>query len=423
MADTHPTQPRRSSLLITLALLAMVPAMIVAGLLGLSPNFKSPNQSSETVLSYPLGGDFLQEYVGGGLIQDQALRKQLYDAETFNVAQHDPARIGFLWDDQQFFPAVYPPFWYAAVGSLAKLPYLTAAKIWLILMTVALIAGAWILNRFAGVPVPLLMAMCLSSPVIQSLNAGQKGTLLLLILSASYVLLKQQRHFLSGLVFALIAFKPHLAVAIGLWMVANRNWRWCAGALLGLSSLAIASVMISSDLLRDYLNVVSGFGDYVQSGGYNLHESFSLWSFWQQLVNHSLVAKVLTIMTSLSVLVVSLWMFRQRGSGASTRQDVDRAFSAMVVVTIITSPHLYTYDLTVLLLPIGLLARVAIDSKTQERDYAAWLPAGLLVVLMFANGALISFAQSVGVQVGVLLLLATWVAIMRFSFAEPARVS
>lgn len=423
MTESDFAQSNRSAWLRQLAVLAIVPAIIMVGLLWRSPNFNSPDQSSDAVLSYPLGGDYLQEYVGGGLILDPSQRDHLYDAEIFDVAQHDATRVGFSWDDQQFFPAVYPPFWYAAVSPLSKLSYLTASRVWLILMTVAMVVACWILNRFAAVPAPLLMAMCLAAPVIQSLNAGQKGTLLLLILATSYVLLKQRRHFLSGSIFALIAFKPHLAIAIGLWMLAAKNWRWCAGAFAGLSSLAVASVLIGPDLLSDYLNVVSGFGNFVQSGGYNLHESFSLWSFWQQLVNNSLIAKLLTIVTSLIVVAVSLWMFRQRDNEQSKPIDVDRAFAAMVIVTIITSPHLYTYDLTVLLLPIGLLARIALDTRGQERDYAAWIPVGLLVILMFANGALTSFAASSGIQFGVLLLLATWVAIMRPVFEGPARVS
>ena len=428
MTETDFAQSDRFAWLRTLAVLAIVPVIIMVGLLWRSPNFKSPEQNTETVLSYPLGGDYLQEYVGGGLIQDSTQRTHLYDAEVFQAAQHDAGRVGFSWDDQQFFPAVYPPFWYAAVSPLSNFTYATAARVWLILMTGVLVAALWIMNRFAAVPVLVLMVMCLSSPVIESLNAGQKGTLLLLILSASYVLLHHQRHFLSGLVFALIAFKPHLAIAIGLWMLVSKNWRWCAGAFSGVLVLMITCFVISPELTNEYVNVVSGFGNYVQSGGYNLHESFSLWSFWQQLVKNSVLAKVLTAITSLLVLGISLWTLRRPASQKHAPFEIDRSFAAMVVVTMITSPHLYTYDLTMLLLPIGLLTRIAVASKetaseAAEINYTQWQPTGLLMLLMFASGAITNFALSSGFQAGVVLLVTAWIMIMRPWFEATPRVS
>lgn len=428
MAEADPPISTQSSWSSALAVLAILPVIVMAGLLVRSPNFRSIDQEVKQPLTYPLGGDFLQEYIGGRLILNEANSGQLYDAETFKQVQHDPDVVGFSWDPQQFFPAVYPPYWYAAVSPLSKLSYSTATRVWLVLMTAALIAALWLLNRYAKIPAPILMLMCLSVPIIQSLNGGQKGTLLLLILTISYVLLKQQRDLLSGLVFALIAFKPHLAIAIGLWMLASRNWRWCAGAILGVAVMLGASFMASPDLMNGYVNVVLGFGDYVQSGGYNLHESFSLWSFWQQLAGNPTLAKVLTVLSSMLLLGSSLWFLgkptnQSRTGGLRSSAQLDRSFAAMVIVTMLTSPHLYTYDLTMLLLPIGLLTKLALqptsaieDSAPKRRDYLAWLPVGLLVLVMFASDGVTGLALSSGFQAGVVLLLTAWIVITRPSF-------
>ena len=294
-------------------------------------------------------------------------------------------------------------------------------------MTLMLVAAVWILNRYANVPAPVVIVMCLSAPVIQNLSAGQKGTLLLLILSVSYVLLRKRKDFWSGLVFALIAFKPHLAIVIGLWMLVSRNWRWCVGAFSGLAVLVITSLVISPDLVSNYVNVVAGFGDYVQSGGYRLNESFSCWSFWQQLIRNTVGAKVFTGITSLLVFGASLWAFRLRLGSTVTSTQIDRSFSAMVIVTMLTSPHLYAYDLTMLLVPIGLMTRIALtsgaDQSDQQRNYADWLPVGLMALVMFASGAIASFAASSGFQAGFLLLVTVWIAIMRPVFVETLRVS
>ena len=411
----------------TLALSAIVPLIVMVGLLLCSPNYQAANQDFEQPISYPLGGDFLQEYVGGRLILNPAKRDHLYDAATFQDTQHDAQVVGFTWDQEQFFPAVYPPFWYSAVSPLSNLPYLVASRVWLVLMTLTLVTAVWILNRYANVPAPVVIVMCLSAPVIQNLSAGQKGTLLLLILSVSYVLLRKRKDFWSGLVFALIAFKPHLAIVIGLWMLVSRNWRWCVGAFSGLAVLVISSLVISPNLVSNYVNVVAGFGDYVQSGGYELNESFSCWSFWQQLIRNTVGAKVFTGITSLLVFGASLWVFRLRLGSTVTSTQIDRSFSAMVIVTMLTSPHLYAYDLTMLLLPIGLMTRIALtsgaDQSDQQRNYADWLPVGLMALVMFASGAIASFAASSGFQAGFLLLVTVWIAIMRPVFVETLRVS
>ena len=428
MTDAGTSKPDLSSstnapsALKSLVVVAIVPLIVLAGLFWRSPNHRWSDIQVHQTLGYPMGGDYLQEYVGGFLIQ-QSKRQQLYDAEAFRDVQHDANIVGFSWDEQQFFPAVYPPFWYDAVSPLSNLPYQTAATVWLVLMTLMLIAAVWLLNRYANVPAPILIVMCLAAPVIESLNAGQKGTLLLLIISASYVLLRQRRDLLSGLVFALIVFKPHLAIVPGIWMLVTKRWSWCAGAILGAAAVIIFSFLISPESISDYANVVLGFGDYVQSGGYNLNESFSCWSFWQQLVSNSSLAKVLTAVTSLLLLGVSLWSSRSQSGRSVSAVEVDKSFAAMVIVTMITSPHLYAYDLTMLILPIGLLTRLALGTKTasqpaeeglaQERNYTDWLPVGLLILAMFASGAIASFAARSGIQLGVLLLLAASIAITR----------
>ncbi len=98
---------------------------------------------------------------------------------------------GFTWDQSQYFPPVYPPFWYAAVSPLSHLHYDQAVHVWAGLMTACLIIALLLIYRFTDVPVFLLLILCLSTPVIHSISSGQKGTLLLLIFTVSFVLLKK----------------------------------------------------------------------------------------------------------------------------------------------------------------------------------------------------------------------------------------
>ena len=84
------------------ALLIAIPLLLMWGIFFLSPNFDFSN--TDTVNPIPLGGDYLQEYVGGQFINDSALRDGLYDSETFKKQQHQPDAIGFEWDQRLYFP-------------------------------------------------------------------------------------------------------------------------------------------------------------------------------------------------------------------------------------------------------------------------------------------------------------------------------
>jgi len=133
------------------ALLIVIPALLLWGIFSFSPNFKYSGMEARK--SNPLGGDFLQEYAGGWILTQSQLPESLYDLETFDRQQHDQRMTGFPWDKDQYFPPVYPPFWYAAVSPLTLFDYEIAAHIWATLMTVCLIVALVLIFRNTNAPV------------------------------------------------------------------------------------------------------------------------------------------------------------------------------------------------------------------------------------------------------------------------------
>ncbi len=386
--------------------------LVVAGVLFVANGWFAPNfrATPNEVRNDPLGGDFLQEYAGGKLWHDPSTRGGLYSLETFRMAQHDSDALNFSWPTEKYFPPVYPPFWYAVTSPLSQLEYLTAARVWLAMMIGALIASLALLKYCANVPNPLLFVFCFSAPVLISLGSGQKGSLLLLILTASYGLFRANKPLASGVVFALIAFKPHLGLPIGLFMLASRQWSWVAGSLVGVLVLAVASFLSGPSLCIDYLRVCLGFGDYIQTGGYRLEQGFSLWSGWQMLIADSQIAKGMTLVSTAIVLVAAIGYLRDRVSG--NKNEKAHIFAAMTLVTIVISPHLYVYDLTMLILPAGLLARTALDQPARWQN---WLPVGLILGVMFGSYPLTQLAVATGFHPGAFLLLIALVLVLRSS--------
>ncbi|MGI9518143.1 MAG: glycosyltransferase family 87 protein [Pirellulaceae bacterium] len=384
--------------------LVIFPLLLVVGIGWFAPNFVDHGQTRQ----HPVGGDYLQEYVGGYLVSHAAQRDQLYDPATYRSMQHDAEWLGFQWETEHYFPMVYPPFYYAAVSPLSQLEYLTAVRIWLALMGLALAGSLLLLKRFVDIPTWLLLATCIASPVLLSLTTGQKATLLLLILTASFCLWKHGKPFAAGVVFGLIAFKPHLGLPIGLIMLARRETSFVMGTLVTLGLLIVGSGLTGAQVCMDYVDVCLGFGEYVQSVGYHLEQGYSFWSFWQLVLGDAAAARTVTMVSSMAVLLGVMWFVRK--PEVREGDQALRAFSAMVIATVLVSPHLYTYDLTMLVLPLALLASLALRPGTDWHQYAA--PAALTAVLLGSH-FWTYLARLTGIQVAVPILVVTlaWILI------------
>ncbi len=382
-------------------LLAVVPSVLAVTIISLAPNWDATVQSR----SDPYGGDFLQEWVGGrAIVTGNA--DELYDLDASRRRQHDAVTLGFQWDTQRYFPVVYPPFWYFLCAPLAMLPYQAAAIIWLLLMTASLVAALWLLRKLFP-DAWWLPVFCISYPVIISLTTGQKGTLLLLILTATFWLLKTQRHLAAGAIFALIAFKPHLALLIGLFMLLKRQWSFVAGCGVTLAIQLGLCGLLGMDVCRQFVDVCLGMGNYMESGGYQLEQGFSLWSACQLLFASPLVAKWAAAIATLGIVAGVFSLLLGKLEPAGERFPIQ--FSAMVLGTILVSPHFYVYDLTVLMLPTVLVS-LQLGKGGVDRPLVLGLPL-CLVLLMFATGQMIWVATATGVSLGV------WVTLVAFGLS------
>ena len=177
----------------------LVPIVVAILIVATSPNYRlAPRQSDgqPMVRETPLGADFVQEYVGGSIYASDQ-REKLYDFDHFNAREHDPELTGFRWPEEDYFPMVYPPFYYAAMSPWSWLDYSAAMVVWALLIGTAVSASGWLLSRLyppcrnnIGL---LMVGSILFVPIISNITMGQKGNFLLLILAATFGLLHQKR--------------------------------------------------------------------------------------------------------------------------------------------------------------------------------------------------------------------------------------
>lgn len=378
----------------------VVALVILAAIFLGSPNFR-PASGPE---AHPFGGDVLQEWIGGYVVHsgDHA---RFYDRAYVQELQHDAGLVGFEWDAGEYFPLVYPPFYYLVVSPLSWLPFHMAAIVWAGLMVAGYLAAWCIFERSSvkaggdACPTWLLPASLLFMPLIENFTTCQKGSLLLLILTSTYYLLQTNRSYRAGLVFGLIAFKPQLALPIAIAMLCKGQWRFVLGGLTTGSVLATLCLVFGFDVCRQYVDFSLHAGEYLQNAGYDLTKSHAWSGFFALLLRTDAPeARWLTLMAS--VATIGVMAFGLRGKLETSSLRFSWQFSALIVATVLLSPHLYTYDLTMLLLPLGLIACRAASPQLM------WL-----AILVFClAGVSPRIAQAAGFQLSVpLMLLLLWV--------------
>lgn len=360
----------------TFAVAVCVPLVLVVLILQSSPNFRLASGPE----AEPFGGDVIQEWIGGWIVREGD-RSRLYDLDYVRQLEHDPALVGFEWDRDAYLPMVYPPFWYLLASPLSRMPLTTAAVVWTLLMTACLVAAALVLRagvrrssvevrsqeKFAavraeslltwGLPLSLLFA-----PLIESLGSGQKSTLLLLLFAATYVLLDRRRPYWAGVVFGLVAFKPQLTLVIGLTMLLKRQWLFIAGGLTTGTVLVGLSFAVGRETCREFFELCAGMGDYVHTGGYDLHKAHCWWGASQLLLNGAPDGIVKSVAAAGSLMTVGVLVLIVRRNLPFGTPQFALQFSALTVATLLLSPHLFTYDLTLLLLPLFLIASTVANS-------------------------------------------------------------
>ncbi|MDG1874768.1 MAG: glycosyltransferase family 87 protein [Mariniblastus sp.] len=383
-----------------------LPLLLAASILFVSPNFQSVDGG---VRASPMGGDFLQEWVGA-YVARSADRDKLYDLNHIKAVQHDQRVVGFSWPEKDYFPMVYPPFYYQLLRPMTVMDYCFAMKVWLFLSGLSVSFSFWLLFRFYRPSRKWLgvggVAAMLFVPLIICLIMGQKSTFLLLILTGTFVLFYNERPFWSGLVFGLIAFKPHLGVVIGIAMLLKGRWRFAAGALTTVVAMVGVSFFVSPQLWYDYLKIVGGMGDYVETGGYLLADSHGMWGAVQltfsQFNMPDWFIKLIALMASL-VVTILLW----RVIRGPSNPIGEESFAAMVLATVMLSPHFYTYDLTILLLPMLLMATSMSRRKPVPKE--GLLLGGVCVGIFVFAGSFKTFATSTSLQFSLPLMIAALV--------------
>ena len=321
------------------------------------------------------GTDYIYFYVMGSLVSE-GRTDALYDpaAHLAEGRRKIDPQLNLYAPYSNYGPQVA-----AAFAPLSRVTFGKSLAIFLILTALAYAASVWLvwsvspaLHRY-GAPVAILAA---GAPAFFTLiRYAQLSGLSLLLLSLALVALVRDRRFLAGAFIGLMVFKPQLGVVIALVMILAGDWRIVAGAALtGSAELAGAWLAGGSRVMRQYGGVLLTLARDPSLVQIYPGEVHSLRGFAHLLTGSSVVLSVVTI----AALATAVWLGVRTWKSS---MPLTVKWGLLVVLTVLASPHLLTYDLILLTIPLLVFADWAV--ARQEHPQQPWV-ARLLLLLYLA---------------------------------------
>jgi hypothetical protein len=308
----------------------------------------------------PLFGDFLALWTGGKLaIAGQTAA--LYQEAASRALQHDLIP-GFI----RVAPYYSPPVFLLLLAPLAALPYPVAAVIFL-----ALSAGVYGVAARLLLPDRRAMIFAATLPVALLHLINLQTGLLVAGLTGLALFWLDKRPLTAGAMIALLAIKPHLALAWPLMLAVRGRWKAFLAALAGVAVLIlVAGAIFGFDVYPAFLaNLKTAQGAVDQARvGANVYASLYANLLMEgALPPFALAAHGISLAGALALSVL-IW---RRGESATSA-------AALCALTMLISPYLFYYDTP--LLALGALVLAPGASRLEQYALAFAWAAGLLAL-------------------------------------------
>jgi hypothetical protein len=275
--------------------------------------------------------------------------------------------------------------------------------VFLLLTTLAYAASVWLVWRqcdglrpYAGV----VAIVATAAPAFLALvRYAQLSAASLLLLSASLAAYRHGRLFVAGALLGTLAFKPQLALVFVGVLVAAREWRVVAGAAVaGASQILLAWAIAGTPAMRQYGAVLWRLAMDPSLVQVHPTEVHSLRGFIRLLAPESPWIGVVSVLALVLAVIVGLRVWTRTAS-ATLRWGV------VVMVTVLISPHLLTYDLVLLAIPVLAFADWAVTHRADPRQ--RWVARLLLLSYLAPFSG--NVARLVPIQLSVVVIaLLTW---------------
>jgi hypothetical protein len=317
-----------------------------------------------------VGCDFTAMYTSALTVRTGHGRER-YDLEKQAALQQELFhRTGLMVD-------IHPPFEALLLAPLTRLSFARAYEVWGAINVALWMLFAYLIRPYVLAPkntLPHIPLAFLFYPAWLAMFQGQTTFLVLVTYTLTFLCLKRGRDFWAGAFLGLGLFRFAVILPFALICLLRAKWKVMAGFALAALLLGAVSIMtvgfagvlayvhLLFDIARHSRNpalaaalrswimpTVRGFLDSVLAGYFS--------SGWINVI-------VALLSVFLLLFTARQWRRADR-SGSGAEQNL--MFAAALAVSLLTSLHLYTYDLT-LMLPAILL----VVGSTQWAERAGW---------------------------------------------------
>lgn len=352
------------------------------------------------------GTDFLHFYTLGSLAVTHR-GSELYDeqSQAFLAAHRVPEAAGI-----RYLP-LYPPQVSLLFAPLTFLPYGWALAVWW--MCTGLIYSACCYRIWRACPAlhdfgATVALIAIAFPPFFNLIAwGQTSALALACFTVAFPLLRDRREFAAGLALGCLVFKPQLAMAAAIVLIISGSWRIVAGAALSAAGqIAVGVLYYGIDPFLAWLETLWRVPGLLSEFEPRLYQTHCLRTFWSMLVPGSRVSFGLYAISAVVVLASTIAIWKGQ-------VPWPLKYSALLLATVLVSPHLTVYDLVILVPAILLVA----DWRLSHPSVAP-MGIGLLLYLVSVLPLLGPSARWSRIQFSVIAMAALLYSIWRIARKE-----
>jgi len=348
------------------------------------------------------GADFLHFYISASLLRaGRALDLYAPSAHASLQKVLLPESVG------TYFVPMYGPQFYLLFEPVAALSYSWAALIWALLNTALYFACCYALLRKCAQlrsEWRLITLLAVAYPAFFSLIAfGQSSAPALALFVLAFLSLQNRRTFVAGLAIGSLVYKPQLALSAVLILLGAGEWKVISGAITAAAAqLGFAWVYFGAKVMRRYLGSFAQLRSAEPFLEPKLYQMHSLRSFWTLLLPLRSAALAAYIISSFALVALGV-MFWKRG------KDLRLRYAALLLGTVLIAPHLWIYDLVILVPAFLLVAEWVREHADAQSQARLWI----LLYACYVLPLLGPVAQFTHIQLSVIAFTLTMVELGR----------
>jgi hypothetical protein len=256
----------------------------------------------------------------------------------------------------------HPPFEAFLLSPLGAIPYKWAYLLWGLINIAVWLTLPFLLRPYSSAPrdeLAYLVLWLLFAPLGVALFQGQSSLFVLLFYALAFVQLKRGRDFRAGALFGLALMKFQFAVPFVLILFLARRWKFVKGFLVTGGALAAISLYaVGWSGIVSYLHLLTNISGHPDNASYGSAIGMATLQGLVHAMLGSVLAKsmvtAIVIGLSLGLIGWTAWLWCKVGRTAQ-EPAFDLMFSAAVVVSLVTGFHMFTHDLSPMMLAMLLV--------------------------------------------------------------------